>query len=131
MPVCRLCSSFSLSGGNESPRTTIATMQTVSFKGTDTMATVLAVFGKIKTNDTKAFTLEISALETTLASVKVAATPTKEEKDQALATLTDAERSTLTRLQNKVSAHAKQLAEKRVAGQTAERWTTTGQATLV
>jgi predicted transglutaminase-like cysteine proteinase len=106
-------------------------MQT-TFKGTDTIATILSSFGKIKTNGTKTFTLKISELESILnPAVKVSAIPTKEEKDAALAMLTPAEQVTLVKLTKQVNDTAKVMAETRVKGQTAERWTTKGIASLV
>jgi hypothetical protein len=105
-------------------------MKTTPFKGTDTIATILASFGKIKTNGTKSFTITITDLESTLATVAVPAIANKAEKESALATLTSAERATLESLQTKVKAEESRLAKLRVQGLTSERWTTTGTASI-
>ncbi len=103
-------------------------MQT-TFKGTDTIATILASFGKIKTNGTKPFTVTFE-VTSGMATVSVPAIANKAEKDAALATLSASEQATLTKLLAKVKAEETKLAKARVAGCTAERWTTTGTATL-
>jgi hypothetical protein len=105
-------------------------MNAIPFKGTDTIGSILANFGKIKTNGTKAFTITITDLESTLTSVKVSAIATKADKESALATLTPSEQATLAKLQAKVDKLAKESAEKRVQGQTAERWSTKGNISL-
>jgi hypothetical protein len=105
-------------------------MKTTTFKGTDTIATILASFGKIKTNGTKSFTITITNLESALATVAVPAIANKTEKESAFAVLTSAERATLESLQAKVKAEESRLAKLRVQGQTSERWTTTGIASI-
>lgn len=108
------------------PHTTVG----VPFKGTDTVGSLLAEFGKVKVNLTKPFALVFESVQSTLASVKVAASPTGEEKAAALACLTAAERVQLAALSERVSSEAKRLAALRVAGATAERWTTRGETRL-
>ena len=105
-------------------------MKKIAFKGTDTIATILSSFGKIKTNGTKSFTITITDLESTLATVAVPAIANKAETESALATLTSAERAKLEALQAKVKAESARLAKLRVQGQTSERWTTTGTASI-
>ena len=105
-------------------------MNSIAFKGTDTIATILSHFGKIKTNGTKSFSITITDLESTLTSVKVSAIATKADKESALAALTPNEQATLAKLQAKVDKLAKESAEKRVQGQTSERWSTKGNISL-
>lgn len=105
------------------------TMQT-TFKGTDSISSILSSFGKIKTNGTKTFSLEISELESVLTTVAVSAIANKEEKEKALSILSTSEQATLAKLLAKVKAEETRLAKKRVTGCTAERWMTTGTATL-
>ena len=100
------------------------------FKGTDTIANILATFGKVKTNGTKPFTLVFSNVESSLATVAVSTVANKEEKEQALFVLSDEERGTLARLQERVKKEEKRLAMLRTAGKTAERWTTVGEVEL-
>lgn len=105
-------------------------MNAIPFKGTDTIATILSTFGKIKTNGTKPFTLTFDSVQSALALVSVPCVASKAEKESALAILTDDERGTLARLQEKVKNEEKRLASARVNGQTSERWTTSGNVTI-
>lgn len=102
---------------------------TTTFKGTDSISSILASFGKIKTNGTKPFTVTFE-VTSGMALVSVPAISNKEEKEAALATLSTSEQATLAKLLAKVKAEESRLAKLRVSGLTSERWTTAGTATL-
>lgn len=102
--------------------------KSIPFKGTDAIGAILTEFGKIAVGNTRKITLEIEVIST-MSLVCVPVIPNKEDKEKALATLTETERAEFARLSTLLDRKAKSYAATRIDGATAERWAIKGTAT--